>query len=152
MPTTEKDVYSLVNESGTIVKEVFSSVVGSESKATRNAAVTQLDAYCKEVLRAHPEWAPIIKGISPRQALVQRFEAREIVALIDAADSRLHRHWLNQAANAFPALRALMVEMAAYLYELDAPRLIELRASDPDQYKDVGLGIVLAGIYLSLQD
>jgi hypothetical protein len=152
MPTTEKDVYSLVNESGTIVKEVFSSVVGSESKATRNAAVTQLDAYCKEVLRAHPEWAPVIKGISPRQALVQRFDVHEVVALIDAADSRLHRHLLNQAANAFPALRTLMIRIGAFLYDLDARRLIELRASDTDRYKDVGLGIVLAGLYLSLKD
>jgi hypothetical protein len=149
---TTNDVYELVYKSDSIVKEIFSSVVGSKSKATRTAAVAQVEVYCKEVLRVHPEWAPITKGTSSLQSLLELFTVAEIVALIDAADSRLHSSVFNKIVNASSMLRILMIRLGAFVYDLDSSRLIELDASDKDKYKAVGLGIVLSGLYLSMAD
>ena len=130
-------------------KEVFSSIVGSKSRPTRNAAMASATMFCEKILEAHPGIASI--SGSAVLDVASQFQLNELMTLAEAEDLKLRKTVQGRVLTQVAPLRNLALRLLAFLYDLDYRRIKFLRESDQDLYYHIGDAILLSGLYLEIE-
>ena len=131
--------------------EVFSSIVGTDSKATKNMAIAVSEMYCKKALESFTDGGNVLKS-SAVSIAVQQMDVESLMDFASAVDAKLQSGFKNRIISKTEWLRNLGLRLIAFMYDLDYARLKSLRSSDRDLYYEVGDAIFLSGVYLALQD
>jgi hypothetical protein len=131
-----KDILNFVDTQPSTTKEVFASVSNSESSATRNAAIAAATNVAKQ----------INDGVGSPGSYIKKIDIETFMAF--ASD------WSQRDSNTFrfkffvEPFKPLSLRLLGYMYDLNGDRLVEMSNSKESAYYEVGDGIVLAGLYL----
>ena len=131
--------------------EVFSSIVGTDSKATKNMAIAVSEMSCKKVLESFTDGGNVLKS-SAVSIAVQQMEIETLMDFASAVDAKLQGEFKHRIISKTEWLRNIGLRLIAFMYDLDYARLKSLRSCDRDLYYEVGDAIFLSGVYLALQD
>ena len=131
--------------------EVFSSIVGTGSMATKNMAIATSEIYCKKVLESFTDGGNVLKSSAVAIA-VQQMDVDSLMDFVSAVDAKLQNGLKGRITSKTEWLRNLGIRLIAFMYDLDYARLKSLRSSDRDLYYEVGDAIFLSGVYLALQE
>lgn len=152
---TLNQIESYVENQGSVVKEIFSSVVTTKSPSTRKSAAAICEVFCEKILNDHPELinAELINSAtrSSVREVAESFSVEEFhlfAERISESDSKTLRGWLTTKT----PLWRLNAFFVCFLFDLNYNRFKALRKSNRDAYMNIGDGIALAGLYLAIQE
>ena len=131
--------------------EVFSSIVATESKATKGVAIASAEVYCSKILESFTDGSNVLKS-SSIAVVAQKMDLNSLVDFASAVDAKIQEGFKIKTILKTGFLRNLGIRWVAFMYDLDYARLKALRSNDRDLYYEVGDAIFLAGVYLALQD
>lgn len=130
--------------------EVFSSIVGSESKASRSAAVEMTEKYCAKVVKSFDFQGSVAKTTA--MSIVKRsMTIDDLMIYVASVDAGLQKERLAKFIIKRKVLRNLALRIGSFVFDFDYSRLKDLRDNNHDLYLDVGSAIFLAGLYLEMQ-
>lgn len=133
-----------------ICLEVFSLIVGSKSKASRNAAVDLTEQYCAKVVKSFNFQGSVAKTTA--MAIVkQSMTIDDLMVYVASVDAGLQKERLARFILKRKVLRNLALRIGSFVFDFDYSRLKDLRDNNHDLYLDVGSAIFLAGLYLEMQ-
>lgn len=147
---TLNQIESYVENQGSVVKEIFSSVVTTKSPSTRKSAAAIGEIFCEKILNDHPELINSATRSSVRE-VAESFSVEEFhlfAEKISESDSKTLRGWLSTKT----PLWRLNAFFVCFLFDLNYNRFKALRKSNRDAYMNIGDGLALAGLYIAMQE
>jgi hypothetical protein len=135
-----------------IKKQVFSSIVTSESKATKDMSIEIAENLAKTIfLENFP-----VNQLSGKYILQisEKMSIDDFMIFCLAKDSEADKNILKNAFEKLmlsSLLRPLSTRFMCWMFDLDFDAVRTLRSENEDAYLEIGDAIVLAGAYLGLQ-
>lgn len=139
MITTES-IESYVENHGSTTREVFSSLVESDSKATQELVRSSEKTIKKYLVRQGINVDPTPNWL---KSVCLELEIEDLMLILESADVKERKSW---SATLFEPFRALILKMIGYVLDLD------FSASTHEQQLQSGDAIMLACLYLHISD
>ena len=133
-----EEILQHVDLSSSVTKEVFLSITTSESSAVKKMAIATATGIAEKI---NPSVV--------RSGYVEKVSIDDFMAFAeDHYNSVTKKIAYRLLVTPF---KSLWVRLAAFLYDLNGDRLVELSRSNDKAYFDAGDAAVLAGLYLLLE-
>jgi hypothetical protein len=136
-----KNIEALIDNAPSVTKEVFSSITSTKSNAAKSAAIGSAVKVVEEIMAQEA----IVNSVDDYLASV---DAETLLAF--ATELSYKKKDSIKYKIMIQPFMGFWIRMLAYLYDLNAPRILRLKSEGSSAYYQIGDGIFLAGVYLHL--
>lgn len=138
---TTEEILRYVDTAPGTTKEVFSSVSGTRSNATRKAAKQAIERLVEDLNDS---------VATSSLSYLRRLSVEDFMAFAEAHNVEQQQTWRYRFF--VEPFKSLWLRVLAFLFDLSYDALSKLSDQSDDRYFQVGDAIVLAGVYLLLKD
>jgi hypothetical protein len=137
----QKDILYYVGESSLIIQEVFSSIKNSKNKSTRNSAITVGKSFVERLNES------ITKD---KKQYLHKTSLEEFMIFANELDGKT-RQSIQYKLFTKP-FTFLIIPILAFIFDLNAKKIFELKEIEDEAYYEVGDAILLAGLYFLFEE
>ena len=135
-----KEIEAYIDDRGSVAKEVFSSIVNSKSKTSKDMAKRIAVELAKQINTN-------VVGVN---RYLQEVSVENFIVFAEEWEAKKNEHpWTRWVKKNFSPQ---LLWVVSYIFDLDYKALMRLKEDDHEAYLQTGDGMVLAGLYLHLSE